>query len=547
MAPLIRLRRAVQLLVAILATVSPAQISAPVAEGPRHGGTLAIATAYGSSVSTLDPQRTTRTQDDLVALSIHRSLYRWDAPANAPALELATAVQVSPDGRTFRYALRDNVFFHNGRRMTADDVIWSYHRIMSPDQAKPGARYLRNIEGAAAYEAGKAHAISGLRRVDALTLEIRFTEATDPGYLLFWPMTSILPREEVEKRGDGFSANPVGLGPFRFGHWTKGSEIVLDRFDRFYRPGRPWLDHVVYRLLGDDSAKDFAFRSGELDVFKLNTTQFLQYSRDPRYAKLLRSTDEVYTRHIGFNPRFKPTRDVRVRQAINHAIDSKLIVDRLLKGLGVPARGWLPPSSPAYDPALKGYDYDPARARRLLREAGYPDGFEMEVLATPDRTYGMGIVEAIIPYLKKVGILVKPRLVENAIGQELVFVSGDYDSYMWSFNAGPDPLSALRRFHSQTPNTAGNYIFYKDAGYDRLVDAAAAAGTPAERLVRLKRADAYFTAQAPIWFFSHSKSYLVQQPWVHGLQANVVESMYQYFDDVWVTRASPRAGGGRGR
>jgi len=454
-------------------------------------------------------------------------------------------VTASADRRTFRYTLRDNVYFHNGRRMTADDVIWSYRRIMSPGEAKPGARYLRNIAGAAAYEAGKARDIAGLRKIGPFTLDIIFTEPTEPGYLLFWPMTSILPREEVERRRDGFSTHPVGLGPFRFARWVKGSEIALDRFDRFYRPGLPRLDHVVYRLLGDDSAKDFAFRAGELDFFKLNTVQYLQYARDPRYARLLRATDEIYTRHIGFNPRFRPTRDVRVRRAINHAIDSKLIVDRLLKGLGVPARGWLPPSSPAYDPALKGYGYDPALARRLLREAGYPNGFEMEVIATPDRTYGIGILEAVIPYLKKVGITVKPKLVENAIAQEIVFVNGDFDAYIWSFNAGPDPLAALRRFASTTPNTAGNYIFYRDPAYDRLLDAAGAASDPARRIALLKAANARFTADAPIWFFSHSRAWLARQPWVHGLQVNSVDAMYQYFDDVWVSRASPRAGAGR--
>lgn len=534
----------VAILLFAVAATTPA-VAAP--DAPRRGGTLATSPAYGSRVSTLDPHRTTLTEDDLVALSLHRSLYRWDAARNAPALELAKSVSASADGRTFHYVLRDDVYFHNGRRMTAADLLWSYHRVMSPGEANPGARYLRSIEGAAAYEAGKAGRITGLRQTGAFALDIRFNEVTDPGYLLFWPMTSILPREEVTRRGAGFATHPVGLGPFRFVRWVKGSEIVVDRFDRFYRPGRPWLDRVVYRLLGDDSARDFAFRSGELDFIKLNTVQLLQYSRNPKYRGLLVPVEEVYTRHIGFNPRFRPTRDIRVRQAINHAIDSRLITERLLKGMGVPAQGWLPPILPTADPALTGYAYDPARARRLLREAGYPDGFEMEILATPDRTYGIGILEAVLPYLKKVGIIARPKLVENAIAQEIVFVSGDFDAYIWSFNAGPDPLAALRRYHSGTPNTAGNYIFYNNARFDALLDAAGREADPAVRLRLLKQANAHFTRQAPLWFFSHSKAWLAQQPWVHGLQANSVESMYQYFDDVWLSDGGDGRGRGRGR
>lgn len=166
---------------------------------------------------------------------------------------------------------------------------------------------------------------------------------------------------------------------------------------------------------------------------------------------------------MGFNPKFKPFQDKRVRQAINYAIDADLIIKRLVKNKAYLANGWLPASSPAYDPALKGYASDPAKAKQLLKEAGYENGFTVEVTTTNNEGYGQPILEAVIPFLAKVGITVKPKIVENAVFQELVFNKSDYEAYLYSVGSGPDPLAALKCFHSATPHSACNYVGLRPA------------------------------------------------------------------------------------
>ncbi len=172
---------------------------------PRKGGTLRMTAPYAASFGSLDPHVTPRAQDDIVNKAIHRTLYNWDTANSKLVLELANSVSVSADGLVYTYKLRDDAYFHNGRKMTADDLIWSYTRIMDGSKGYPGARYVRLIKGAVDVEKGQAKEISGLKKIDDFTLEMTITDRVEPGYYFFSGTTAILPREEVEK-GDFASA-----------------------------------------------------------------------------------------------------------------------------------------------------------------------------------------------------------------------------------------------------------------------------------------------------------------------------------------------------
>ena len=513
---------------------------AALADDPRPGGTLNLIAPYGASLSTLDIHATVRAQDDIVARSMHRSLYSWDSEAGKPRLELASSVDVSEDRLTYTYTLRDDVYFHNGRQLSSDDIIWSYTRIMSPEKGYPGARFIRIIEGAVAVEEGSATEISGLRKIDDLTFEVKLAEATDPGFALFRGTTSILPREEVEK-GDAFTQSPVGLGPFVFEEYVPGSFLSATRFEDYYKDGLPYADKVVYQIMGDAAARDVAFRAGEIDVTLLNSTQYQVYSGDPALSKNLLEVAEAYTRHMGFNPAFEPFKDVRVRRAINHAINTDLIIEKFVKGKAYRATGWLPISSPAYAAGDGGYAYDPELAKTLLAEAGYADGFSVEVTTNESSSYGRPVMEAVLPFLAEVGIDISINVVENAVFQDKVFKQGDYQAYMYSVGSGPDPLGTLKCFHSETPHSACNYIDYNDPAYDALLDQAAAADSEEAQIAFLMQANAYLTETAPMWFFNYNKAIMAYQPWVHGLQPNAVELGLQNPESIWISADSPRA------
>ena len=177
---------------------------------PRKGGTIRMTAPYAASFGSLDPHTTPRAQDDIVNKALQRTLYNWDSKDGKLVLELAKSVTPSEDGLTYTYKLRDDAYFHNGRKMTADDIIWSFTRIMDGSKGYPAARYVRIIKGAVDVEKGQAKEISGLKKIDDFTLEMTLTDKVDPGYYFFAGSTAILPKEEVEK--GNFAANPVGPG-----------------------------------------------------------------------------------------------------------------------------------------------------------------------------------------------------------------------------------------------------------------------------------------------------------------------------------------------
>ena len=511
-------------------------MAASVAQTPQRGGTLNFTAPYGTSFATLDLQAANTIQDEIFGSSIHRSLYRWDSEKNEPVLELATEVTVSGDGTVFTYKLRPNAVFHHGKPFTADDVIWSYMRVATPANAMPGARYLSNIKGVAEFAAGQATSISGLRKIDDHTLEITLVSPANPGFTLMRGNLAIYP-SDIGGRPD-FATKPSGLGPFRFVEHVPGSRAVVERFDRYYKEGLPYLNRINIVIMGDASARDVAFRNREIDVSILGPAQYQAYQADPALKNNVLEVAEVFTRNIGFNLSYGPFTDRRVRQAINHAINSPLIVQRLARNKAYPAVSWLPLSSPPFDRNAAPYAYDPAKARALLAEAGYANGFEFEVNATANESWGIPIVEAIIPMLAQVGVRVRPRPVESAVHSELI-TKGEFQAYIWSNATGPDPISALQCFHSQTPRTACNYTGFNNPEFDKLFAAARAERDPAKQTDLLRQANNLLQQEAPVWFFNYNKAVMAYQPWLHGLLPNATELALQNYDSLWIDNTAP--------
>ena len=533
-----------RLYVACAAALVVLGLMAGVASAARSGGTFNFVLPYGGDVLTLDAHKTPNTNDQIVTININRSLYSWDENANRPKLELGEKVDVSADGLTYKIALRKGVKFHNGRQMTADDIIWSYERVMNAKTASPAARYVRIIKGAKDFEEGKAPKIAGLRKVDDFTLEIVMDRPVDPAYSLYEGGTAILPKEEVEKKGDAFGAEPVGLGPFKFSKWVKGSEVVLIKNADYFEKGKPYLDKVVYKIMPEGAARDAAFRAKELDATVVGSAQYPVYKADPQISKNMVEVAELFTRMIGFNPNYEPFKNKLVRQAINHAIDSKLIISRLLKDKAYPAVGYLPNTSPAFDPKAKGYEYNVEKAKALMKEAGYEKGFTFECLGTSNESWGIPVVEALMPFLRAINITVTPQQVEGAaLAPRLQKL--DYQAFIWSVSsgAGGDSLQALARWESKNPPTAGNFVTYNSPEFDKLLEAARKERDIAKRNDILRKADAIFKDDAPIWFFNYNKAVIAHQPWVKGIKPVAIELMYQDLVDLWIDESSPAGKG----
>jgi peptide/nickel transport system substrate-binding protein len=508
------------------------------AQEPRKGGTIRFTAPYAASFVSNDSHVSNQIQDEIYGYALHRSLYKWDAVNNKPVPELATEVTKSADGLTYTFKLRPDALFHNGRKLTADDIIWSLTRLMDGSKSYPGARHVRRIVGAIDVEKGQAKEISGLKKIDDSSFSMTLVEKADPGFFFYSSTTSIYPAKEAQQ--DGFFNKPIGLGPFKFVEHVPGSRMVLERWEKFYKAGKPYADKVVISPMGEAAARDIAFRNKEIDVSILGPTQYVAYKADPNLSKGILEVAEVFTRNMGMNPTFKPFADKRVRQAINHAIDADLIIKRLVRDKAYRAVSWLPISSPAYDKDMKPYAFDPEKAKALLKEAGYADGFEFEWTASPNESWGVPIVEAVIPMLAKVGVKVKIKPIEgSALGGTIS--KGDFQAYIWSNTSGPDPLTTLKCFHSTTPQSACNYVTYKNPNVDKLIDEAAATDDPAKRLDLLKKVNAIIYDDAPVWFFNYNKAVMAYQPWLHGLQPNATELALQSYEDLWVDASSPAA------
>ena len=190
---------------------------------------------------------------------------------------------------------------------------------------------------------------------------------------------------------------------------------------------------------------------------------------------------------------------------------------------------------------MTGYPYDLEKAKALMKEAGYENGFDVKVMAVNNKSYGTGIVQAILPMLKKIGINVIIEQVEGAVMTEKVYTSNDYEAYMSSFNTGPDDFEVLFRWHSKNPHAAGNYFEYNNPEYDATLDKALVETDPAKKLAMLRQAHQIFVDDAPVWFFNYNKAIIATQPWAHGFRPEPVEHMYQYMENVWVEESSPRA------
>lgn len=520
---------AVPLLAMMLGTAAQAQ-------EPRDGGVINFVAPYGSSFSSLDIHASPQTQDEFWAKAIHRSLYAWDAVGNKPVLELASGVEVSDDKLVYTFSLLPNAVFHDGSTLTADDVIYSYKRILDPQKAFAGARYLSDIAGAAEFASGQSTDISGLKKIDDATVEITFTAPIEPGFQLMRASTAIYPEGAGEN--PDFLTNPVGLGPFKLAEYVPGSRLTAVKNEDFYEAGKPHVDKINIMIMGDSAARDVAFRNHEIDVTVLGSAQYVAYQADPALAANLLEVAEVYTRHVGFNFDHEVFKDKRVRQAINHAINSDLIIERLVKNKAYRATGWLPTTSPAFDGSMAPYAYDPEKARALLAEAGVADGLAFEIIATGNESWGMPIVEALIPMLAEVGITVTAKPVESSVLPEML-AAGDFQAYIWSQSSGPDAQTALQCFYSKISRAACNYRSYANADFDALYEQAQNAGSDAEKNDLLRKANNLLQEEAPSWFFNYNKAVMAHQPWLHGLQPNSMELAVQSYEDLWLDETAP--------
>jgi len=480
--------------------------------------------------ASLDPAQAPTVRAISVKMNVFDSLLRTNPKTLQLEAGVADAWTVSDDHRTITFRLRRGVRFHNRREMVAEDIKYTLQRLLAPDTASPFARTFDRIAGAPEFIAKRAGEVSGITVLDRYRLSVTNTvvNATFP---LAFTSLFIVPREEVDRAGRGFGQRPVGSGPFIFESWRRDDIVVL-RANPDYWEGRPRLSTLEFRIIPDPATAQAEFDTGRLDYMILTDVTYRRYADDPAWKANVIEVPELFTRHIGLNVTKPPLDDVRVRQAINLAIDKATMVRTILQNKAFVATGVFPPSHAAYDPRLKGYGYDPARARALLAQAGWGGGFDLELHGAANSVTGRWL-EGFQRYLAVVGIRV--RIVQEDFGVMLDRAGkGELPTWVLSHGGGPNCVDYLGPFRSRNTGPAGNRMRYKNDRVDALIDEAERTFDPRGQVKGCREAESLIVADAPWFFFNYNKAVLVHQPAVFGLVGNPIEMDFQAMQKVWI-------------
>ncbi|WP_061931822.1 ABC transporter substrate-binding protein [Aureimonas sp. AU22] len=359
--------------------ITASLLSAPSAALAQDGSTITV--TYKDDIATLDPAIGYDWQNFSMIKAIFDGLMDYEPGTAKLRPGLAESYEISPDGKVFTFKLRDGVKFHNGRTMTAEDVKYSFERTVNPATQSPGAGFLGSIEGFEAMQGGTATELSGVKIVDPKTVEVTLSRP-DATFLSVMALnfSFIVPKEEVEKSGADFGRNPVGTGAFKLAEWTLGQRLRLEKNPDYYREGAPKLDGINFEIGQEPVVSLLRVQNGEVDVpgDGIPPAKFREVMGNPAEAAQVVEGVQLHTGYITMNVKSAPFDDLKVRQAVNMAINKDRIV-QIINGRATPANQPLPPTMPGYVQNFEGYKYDVEAAKKLLAEAGHPDGFETEL------------------------------------------------------------------------------------------------------------------------------------------------------------------------
>jgi oligopeptide transport system substrate-binding protein len=489
-------------------------------------------------IATLDPAFAKNRSIIWAVHQVYNTLVETDRQLHIVP-SLARSWDLSPDRLVYTFHLRTDVFFQDndafpggrGRQMTATDVCYSFRRIMDPRTASSGAWIFHDRVDP-----------TGLAALDDSTFRLRLTKPFNPlPGLLSMEYCAVVPREAVEKYGKNFRSHPCGTGPFRFGSWDEGQALIFLKNEHYFgRDGSgnrlPYLDAVKVSFYNNKATEFLLFRQGQLDFtndidpsFKdevLNKKGELRARWRGRI--LLSKYPYLNTEYLGIlvdtaNPlvQASPLRLRNIRQAINCGFDRRKMMLYLRNSIGIPAEsGFVPAGLPSFDSAaVKGYHYDPARARALLAQASFPEGKGLPAirLLTIDTYADLG--SFIAKELEGIGlhieveVLQKSLLLEETAKSQALFFRG---SWIADY---PDAENYLAVFYSANP-APPNYTRYNNPLFDRLYQKALTENNDSLRYRLYRQMDQLMIDDAPVVPLWYDEVIRLVNPRVKGFEPN---------------------------
>ena len=507
---------------------------------PQAGGTFIFSAS--SNIHTLDPHFAYDTLSTAACRLLYDGLLDYDYEGQMIPGLAAELPAVSDQGRVFRFTLRDGIKFHNGREVTAEDISWSMHRLLSERIGSPGYPFFKSIVGAPAYHAGEVDHIEGIVVVDDRTIEFRLDEA-DQTFLnaLAMPFSYPLAREHVEEleQAEGVTAvgrNPIGTGPFAFARWERGVQVEFDRFEEYWAP-RARAEHMIFLENIQADVASARFRNGDVDiVYRPSKVNRLFLRESEAWAPYRAEAPSPALYALGLNCELPPFDNVHVRRAVAYAIDRSKF-ERLDPGRAIAATQVLPPMLPPHDPNLPTRQvFDLDRAREEMRLAGFPDG-----LSEPDMLWVRGESEVRVAQffqqdLKEIGIEIELKMVSFATylketGKPRV-AQAAFTGWHQDF---PDPSNFMDiLFHSRSihPENSENRSFYRNPKLDAILDRARAEADREVRLALYAEANEILAEEAPWAFLYYPVDMFAWQPYVKGFRPHPV--WLNEYRNVWL-------------
>jgi oligopeptide transport system substrate-binding protein len=470
---------------------------------------------------TLDPAISGDMSSHLYIMQIFSGLVRLDHELNIVP-DIAEGWELSSDNKTYTFHLHENVKFHNGKDVNADDFKYSWERACDPETgSSTAATYLGDIVGAGDMLTGETEEISGIEVIGDYTLRVTI-DAPKAYFLskLAYPTAFVVNKDNVES-GDYWWREPEGTGPFKLKEWQAGQWLILEGNQTYY--GEPAkLEQAQYFLYG--SPMDL-YETGQIDVVSV----FLPYidrvldETGPFYPELV-VTSELSLYYMGFNTAKPPFDDVNVRRAFCHAVDKERIAEVIMRNMVSEADGILPPGMPGYNEALAGLDYDIEEALDLIAASKYGDVSNLPPITLTVEGYGNsipGYLGAIIQeWQQNLGVEISVRQLEThnflySMKQEKdeMFVTGWVADY-------PDPHNFLDiLFHT---GSEGNISDYSNHSLDTLLDQAAIEQNEIARLSMYGQAEQLIVDDAPCLPLFHGANYILVEPYVKDYELSPV-------------------------
>ncbi len=488
--------------------------SAWAASQPQSGGTLVY--GAGADPDSLDPANTDSNPGEAVGRMMNNFLVRFDAKLNLLP-DLATKWTQSKDGLTWTFTLRKGVKFHDGTPFNAEVVKYNFERFLGPEKPLKASLHTPIIKS--------------VEVVDEFT--VKFNLKVPFAFFLnnlAHSATAMVSPAAHKKWGKDLTLHPVGTGPFKFVEWVRGDRVVLERNDEYYE-GKPRLDKIIIRTVREDSARVLGLEAGDYDlIVRIPPEEVGRLMREGRVRIYAEQSNRAL--RIGINASKKPLDDVRVRQALNYAVDKESIVKNIYQGLGAVIPTMVGPLNTGYAP-VKGYSFDPAKAKKLLAEAGHPNGFKT-TLWTPKGRYlkDFELAQAVQQQLAAVGV--EARLESFEWGAYLSLLrrpkdESKHDLYLigWSPSTGEArwgiyPITAC----SQWRPSGSNDSFYCNKQVDDMIDKAVAATNLKERDAFLRKAQELVVQDPSSIYLLATKETVGMSLKLHGVINSPLELVY---------------------